>query len=302
MAGETGQHADDEVIGGLLRLLDLERLELDLFRGYNPDQWPGGRIFGGLVAAQAVRAAMGTVGDEHHVHSFHSYFLRPGRQGTPIVYAVDRIRDGRSFTTRHVNGIQNGEVVFALTASFHRDEDTGVDYQLPLAQDAPPPEAAPPDAMFGGRSPAFFAPFEMRDVGPTPPEPDGTYRSTRRQWIRLRRRLPDDRDLHATVLTFMSDMAVVAAVQPPTGQAAWEGMMAASLDHALWFHRPARVDEWLFYDLHSVSSHGARGLARGTYHTAGGVLVASITQEALMRPLPPGAPPMIPPSEPPPEL
>ena len=157
---------------------------VNLFRGHNPNTWPGGRLFGGLVAAQSLRAAIETVDVDHRVHSFHGYFLRPGRQGTPIVFHVDRIRDGRSFTTRRVTGVQFGEAIFTMEASFHKDGEDGIEYQLPMPSDAPDPDAVDaPTSMFPVRT-SFFMPFELREIGPTPPEPDGTYRSTRRVWFR----------------------------------------------------------------------------------------------------------------------
>ena len=282
-------------------MLELERLEVNLFRGPTPGDWPGGRVFGGLVASQALRAATLTVEVEHHAHSLHAYFLRPGRNGTPIVYEVERVRDGRSFTTRVVHALQNGEVVFAMSASFHRRGEEGIDYQLPLASDAPDPEAVP-ERFLGMSMPRsnFFSPFDMREVGPTEPDENGTYRSTRRVWVRTAAPLPNDPALHACVIAFMSDMGVVMAARPPSKGNPWEAMMAASLDHAIWFHRPVRPDEWLYYDLHAVSTFNARGLVRGTLHTADGMLGVSVTQEALVRPVPAGAVPT--PPVPPPEL
>lgn len=304
-----------EAVASLIAMFDLEPLEVDLYRGANPDTWPGGRVFGGLVASQALRAAMATVEAEHHIHSFHAYFIRPGQPGVPMVFAVDRVRNGRSFTTRIVTAKQQGEATFTMTASFHRDGEEGLDYQLPRAFDVPEPDdvtdpvsgmmaqmremaerlgpemAEMAERMQMARSVSFFAPFDMRELGPTAPEADGTYRSTRRVWVRAAAALPDDRNLHACALTFMSDMAVVMAVRPPSSGLGWEGFTGASLDHAVWFHRPVRADEWLLYDLHSLSTFNARGLARGTFHTQAGVLGASVTQEALIRQLPPGTMP-----------
>ena len=288
-----------EAVDGLLQLFALELLDVNLFRAFNPTTWPGGRVFGGLVASQALRAAISTVDVPHRIHSFHAYFLRPGQPGVPAILEVERIRDGRSFTTRRVTTIQGGEAIFEMSASFHKDGEAGADYQLPRAADAPEPDEVP-DRMGGfPRGTSFFQPFEMREVGPTPPSPDGTYRSTRRVWVRTAARLPDDPAIHACVLTFMSDMAVVMAARPPTGGNMWEGFTGASLDHAVWFHRPVRADEWLYYDLHSLSTNNARGLARGVFHTHDGVLGASVTQEALIRPMRPGMTPPAPRSMPP---
>ncbi|HZT67745.1 MAG TPA: acyl-CoA thioesterase domain-containing protein [Acidimicrobiales bacterium] len=265
----------------LLQLIAVEPTGGDVFSGGTPDDWPGGRVFGGLVAAQALGAAVATVDPVHRPHSLHAYFLRPGRPGTPISYRVDRIRDGRSFTTRQVVASQEGEAIFSLSSSFHRDEE-GHEYQLPKAADAPDPEGL--DEGPFGRMTALRH-IDLRDVGPTEPEADGTYRSTRRVWMRCAGELPDDPATHACVITFMSDMGVVMAARPPRDSVTWEAMMGASLDHAVWFHRPVRADEWLFYDLHAVSNHNARGLVRGLMHTRSGVLGASVDQEALIRPL-----------------
>jgi len=283
----TDDQEATQPVDALLDLLRLERLDLDLFRGSNPDTWPGGRVFGGLVAAQSLRAAIDTVDADHSVHSFHSYFVRAGRTGSPIIYSVERIRDGRSFTTRRVTAIQSGEAIFAMDASFHRHEDDGADYHLPLAPGTPGPEddSALVPGPFGGMTdrPSLFLPFEMRELGPTDPEPDGSYRSTRRVWVRATAPLPEDPTVHACVLTFASDMAVVLAARPPVPSPSWEGFMGASLDHAVWFHRPVRMDDWVLYDLHAVSYGNARGLARGTFHDRTGRLVASMSQEALIR-------------------
>lgn len=298
-----GAETPQEAVARLVDLITLEPLEVDLYRGHNPTMWPGARVFGGLVAAQSLRAAIGSVEVDHHVHSLHGYFLRPGKPGDPIVYHVDRIRNGRSFTTRRVNAVQNGEAIFTMASSFHRMGEGAEDYQMPRAADAPVPDDI--DDRTGGfpGRPSFFRPFELRELGPTPPGPDGTYRSTRRVWVRTAAPLPDDPAIHACVIAFMSDMAVVIAARPPSPGEPWAGFMGASLDHAVWFHRPVRADSWLFYDLHSLSFTNARGLARGTMHALDGTLGVSVTQEALLRSLPPGTrPPGMPPPEATPEI
>ncbi|MGI8794685.1 MAG: acyl-CoA thioesterase [Acidimicrobiales bacterium] len=300
MTDATTESTPDEAVARLLAMLDLEPLEVDLFRGTNPTMWPGARVFGGLVASQALRAGINSVDVDHHIHSLHGYFLRPGKPGDPIVYHIDRIRNGKSFTTRRVNAVQNGEAIFTMACSFHREGEEGDDYQLPRSADAPVPEELDDrDGGFPSR-PSFFQPFEMREVGPTEPEPDGTYRSTRRVWVKTAAGLPDDPAVHACVLTFMSDMAVVLAVRPPTPGQPWAGFMGASLDHAVWFHRRIRADEWMLYDLHSLSFFNARGLARGAMHSLDGTLGVSVTQEALVRTLPEGT--MPPGMTPPPEV
>jgi acyl-CoA thioesterase-2 len=261
-------------------LLALEETSPDVFRA-PVDDWPGGRVFGGLVAAQALRAAATTVAVPHAPHSLHAYFVRAGRPGTAIDHAVTRTRDGRSFTTRQVEASQDGEVIFTMAASFHRAEE-GPEYQLPMAADVPGPEVLegpgwPFSSLRGGRQ------LELREAPVPDPGPDGTYVSTRRAWMRAHA-LGEDPVMHACVLTFMSDMGVVMAARPPRDRAMGADMLA-SLDHALWFHRPARADQWLLYDMNAVIDHGARGLVRGVMHEAGGRLVASVSQEVLIRPL-----------------
>ena len=280
--------AGEDAVSGFLSLLELDRVGEGEFAGDNPDSWPGAAVFGGLVAAQALRAAMETVDVDRRVHSLHAYFLRPGQPGVPIRYSVDRTRDGRSFTTRSVSGRQGGETIFTMSTSFHRAGEEGIDYQLAAPADAPDPDDIV-DRTGGFPVPStFFAPFDIRSVGATPPAADGTYRSTRRVWVRTTAALPDDHRVHAVVLTFMSDMAVVLAARPPgdPSRPPWEGFMGASLDHAVWFHRPVRADAWLYYDLHALSTFSARGLARGVFYDRDGSLVASVTQEALIRQLP----------------
>ncbi len=277
----------------LLALFELAEIGKDTFRAPNPVRGPWTRVFGGQVAAQAVRAAQLTVPPERPIHSLHAYFLRPGRPGEDIDMYVERPRDGGSFTSRRVKAVQEDEVIFDMLASFHREEE-GPEYQMPIALDVPSPEEAPePQGMFGRMR--SIMPFEMRELGPTEPV-DGIYRSTRRAWFRTAGRLPDDPGIHTCVLSFASDMGVVSAARVPVaGEEEWQRFMGASLDHTVWFHRPVRADEWILFDLRTVSSYGARGLAAGTMHSREGVLGVSVAQEALIRPLrgdrrPPGAP------------
>lgn len=275
----------------LLELLALERLDRDLFRAPNTAEMRGGRVFGGQVAAQALRAATLTVDVEHAAHSLHGYFLRPGDPSIPIIMSVDRIRDGRSFTTRRVVALQNGEAIFSLSTSFHTAE-TGGEYQLPIADDAPDPEDedAGTPTPFGRFGP--MSPFEVRELGPTPPDERGIYRSTRRVWVRTSGAVPDDAALRACIVTYVSDMGVVMAARVPvTGQYGFPGPgmgMAASLDHAVWFHRDIQPDDWMLMDLRSISNTGARGLVQGTIHSRDGALGAAIAQEGLVRTAPPG--------------
>jgi acyl-CoA thioesterase-2 len=278
-----------EGLDRLLSLLDLEKIDRDLYRGSNPGVGGGGRVFGGQVASQALMAASNTVEVSHRVNSLHAYFLRPGRPGKPILYAIDRIRDGSSFTTRRVVALQDGEAIFNLDASFHKEEPGG-EFELPapLAGVAPPDDLPRPD--WEPNAGAHRRPVDTRElaVGPTPT-------STRAMWIRADGTLPDDPALHACVLTYMSDSGPVGAARRPLlDQDEAEGalrrarsstFMSASLDHTMWFHRPVRADGWLLYDLEAVACSNARGLARGTMYTQDGHLVVSVTQEALIRPI-----------------
>lgn len=261
----------NQQVDRLLDLLDLERIGPDSFRHVNRSRrGPGGRLFGGQVASQALRAASDTIGAELHVHSLHSYFLRPGKVGVPIDLAVDRIRDGRSFATRRVVAVQEGEAIFELSASFHIDE-AGFDVQQDLPADVPDPESLPP----GSHEHAHHRPFDAREFGPLPG-------ATRSIWTRAAGRLPDDPATHACVLTYLSDMGPVGAARragPPEVPT-----MRASLDHVLWFHRPVRADGWLLYNLEAVSLSGARGLARGLVHAHDGRLAMTVSQESLLRP------------------
>lgn len=265
----------------LLELLDVEPLDRDLFRGHNIEHEPGGRLFGGLIAAQALRAAQRTADADHTVHSLHSYFMRPGRQGMPVILHVDRIRDGRSFATRRVVAVQQGQAIFTMAASFQRPEP-GAEYAIAPAADTPAPDDAahhptPFDGYHGRMS------LEIIELMPFDAAPDGAG-TTRRAWVRTNGPLPDDPSLHACVLAYMSDFAAVfaSAKAVPVDPAR---IMVASLDHALWFHRPIRLDEWVLVDQRPVSNSSSRGLVTGSMHSQDGVLGASVAQEALIRQL-----------------
>ncbi len=267
----------------LLALLELERIDRDLFRAATGGAWPTGRLFGGQVAAQALRVAANTVEADHFVHSLHGYFLRPGSPKAPVLLHVDRIRDGRSFTTRNVVAVQDGEAIFSLSTSFHKDEP-GREYQVPIPAGVPGPDEEvewfeSPLARFG-----VGGPFDVREMAPTPRDERGAIETTRRLWLKIRGPLDDDPALHACLLTFVSDMGAVYAAAIPLGGALGR-IMGASLDHSVWFHRPVRLDDWVLYDLRPVSNAGSRGLVQGTFHARGGALVASMAQEALIRPL-----------------
>jgi acyl-CoA thioesterase-2 len=211
------------------------------------------------------------------VNSLHAFFLRPGRPGMPIVYTVDRIRDGSSFTTRRVVAVQDGEAIFNLDASFHKEEPGG-EFELPAPLDGVPgPDDVPRHDHDWGAM--HRRPIETRELasGPRPT-------TTRAMWVRADGALPDDPALHACVLTYISDSGPVGAARRPLlGQ--FDRWMSASLDHTMWFHRPVRADQWLLYDLEAVACSNARGLARGTLYTVDGHLAVSVTQEALIRPI-----------------
>ena len=269
---------DERRVAGFLALLELEALGRDRFVGDTPSGEGPPRLFGGQVAAQSLRAATLTVPADRLPHSLHAYFVRPGRPGIPLELTVERARDGRSFTTRRVSAAQEGEPIFVLDASFHIEED-GEDWQPDDSMpDAPSPEDIPvlesPMRRFSPMSP-----FDMRPVGDT--HPMGF--SMGRFWIRLCGRLPDDPLLHACAITFVSDMNMVGAARRP-GADLSRGFMGASLDHAVWFHVPARADEWLLFDSSSLRNAGARGLAHARLHDRRGRLVATVIQEALLRP------------------
>jgi len=271
----------------LVALLDLERLEVNHFRGHNPDE-DRVRIFGGQVAGQALVAAGRTVPDDRRVHSLHAYFLRPGDPRNPVLYEVDRIRDGRSFTTRRTVAVQHGEAIFHLSASFQLPEE-GPEHQDAMPA-SPEPESLPtfaerfaPVAEALGEWYTRPRPIDTRYTEPLPggrePRPP-----RQRVWFRADGDLPDDPLLHACVLAYASDMTLLDSVLLPHG-IRWTDheFMGASLDHAMWFHRPFRTDRWLLYDQASPSATGARGLARGEIFAADGRLVVSVVQEGLVR-------------------
>lgn len=282
-----------KILDELVTLLALERIEENLFRGQSQDLgW--GTVFGGQVLGQALSAAVQTVPNDRHAHSLHAYFLRPGDVSKPIVYDVDRIRDGSSFTTRRVVAIQSGHAIFNLAASFQKDEE-GFAHQEAMP-DVARPDALPTEqermAPFAQRLPRILReravaarPFEIKPADaqgdpflPGPSEP------SRRVWLRTAGRLPDDPALHRYLLAYASDYSFLTTALLPHG-VTWltPGMQVASLDHVMWFHRPFRVDEWLLHVMDSPSASGSRGLVRGRVYTESGVLVASTAQEGLIR-------------------
>jgi acyl-CoA thioesterase-2 len=283
----------DEQLDQLIELLDLERLERNWFRGQSP-QSGRDRIFGGQVMAQALVAAYRTV-ERRHAHSFHSYFLRPGDPKTPIVYQVDRIRDGQSYSTRRVIAIQHGEAIFHFEASFCVDEE-GLSHQLPAELPGEPEGAVYEEEIRGELARReiqrddrrFDLPIELRTVGGLHLFDRSVRAPHTRTWLRAKGTLPEEVGLHQAVLAYASDLTLmVSAVLPhPIGMSD-PGFRSASLDHAMWFHRPFRADEWLFFDQDSPISDRARGFARGAFYTRAGALVASCAQEGMMRYRPP---------------
>jgi acyl-CoA thioesterase II len=270
---------DDDPTSRLLRLLELEeRGGPDAFRAATPAPGDGPpRLFGGQVAAQSLRAATLTVDtDDRPPHSMHAYFIRPGKPGVPLDLDVVRARDGRSFSTRTVTASQDGEAIFVCAASFHTPEE-GEDWPGVERLDAPLPGDEVTESPLSRF--ATMSPFDMRPIAGLS-EMGWVLHPF---WVRTKGRLPDDPAILACVIAFISDMGVVGSARGRS-PASPRDFMGASLDHALWFHRPGRPDDWLLFDVHPLTNAGARGLARGTLHASDGTLVASIVQEALLRP------------------
>jgi len=280
------------VLSDLIDLLALERLEENLFRGESQDLgW--GQVFGGQILGQAMSAAEQTVPKDRFCHSLHAYFLRPGDVTRPVIYDVDPIRNGRSFTTRRVVAIQNGKAILNLSASFKIEED-GFDHAAAMP-DAPPPESLKTNQELlrelGDRIPHVLRlradadrPIEIRPVNPghpLEPEPREPYRQA---WFRAADPLPDEPSVHRKLLAYASDFSFMTVSMLPHG-ISWltPGMQTASLDHSMWFHRPVHFDEWLLYSVDSPSASNATGLVRGQFFDQQGRLVASTAQEGLIR-------------------
>jgi acyl-CoA thioesterase II len=266
-----------EPLDRLLELLDLEQIEENLFRGVSPRE-RAMRVFGGQVAAQALVAATRTV-TEAAVHSLHAYFLRPGDPNRPIVYDVDRIRDGRSYSTRRVVGIQAGQAIFNLQASFHRGDELGYEHQIPAPEGIPEPESL--ESTYRGlrTSQAFLElvrPIEIRAV----PDRD---RLSRYIWMRANGTLGDDPTLHCCVAAYASDLSLLptALLAHPSPEP--EPTMIASLDHAMWFHRPFRADEWMLYEQISSTANDGRAFCRGQLWRRDGTLAMTVAQEGVLR-------------------
>jgi acyl-CoA thioesterase-2 len=289
----------EPVVSELIELLSLERLEDNLFRGQSRDIGTK-YVFGGQVLGQALSAAQATVDSGRMAHSLHAYFLRAGDIQQPIVYDVDRTRDGSSFSVRRVTAIQHGKVIFFCAASFHEHED-GVEHQLKMPE-VPQPEDVAPTAPVPGEIMATLppkvqrwlsrrGPFEFRHVYPrddlNPPERP----PFQQVWFRLCEPVGDAPELHHALLAYASDFQLLGTANYPHGISYYQpNVQMASLDHALWFHRPFRADDWLLYSIDSPSAQSSRGLARGQIFNREGKLVASTAQEGLIRVLPEGAP------------
>lgn len=279
------------VVDGLVALLDLERIEENIFRGLSPNVSLQ-RVFGGQVAGQALVAATRTVEPDRRVHSLHSYFIRPGDPAIPIVYAVERVRDGHSFSVRRVSAVQHGQVIFTLSASFQLEQG-GIDHQREMP-DVPAPDSLPSidERLIGfddlaeaiSHVPQAFdiryvddPPWIQRGSGPRENRPH-------RIWMKADGTLPDDPTLHLCVITFASDLNLLDSVLIRHGMAArLDPISLASLDHAMWFHRGFRADEWFLYESSSPSASGGRGLATGRFFARDGRLLVSVAQEGLIR-------------------
>ncbi len=281
------------ILRDIIDLLDVERIEENLYRGRNAAE--SEHVFGGQVLAQAIAAAYRTIGEQRQLHSIHAYFLRPGDWNAPILYEVDRIRDGKSFTTRRIAAIQHGRAIFSMSSSWQRDEP-GLEHSVPMP-DVPSPESLRSDkeayAQIAKTRPEVqrfayrFDAIDSRQVenilmGNTsqmhPP-----YKHT---WLKTRDPLPDNPEVHLCMLAYMSDLDFMSTSMLPHGRSPGGGdrnFQGASLDHALWFHRPFRADEWLLFAKSSPSASGARGFVRGQFFNARGELVATAAQECLIR-------------------
>lgn len=286
----TDMQSNQAALDDLVQLLDLEVIEVNIFRGYTPDE-NRQRVFGGQVAGQALVAAARTIDEaDRLVHSLHAYFLRPGDPTIPILYEVDRIRDGRSFSTRRVVAVQHGRAIFNLQASFHNTEP-GPNHQLQMPTGVGDPESLPdfktlmaPYAEQMGDWYDRPRPIDLRYVDGDPIGRKGTRSTGQRVWMRATGELPDDPVLHACILTYASDMTLLDTTLLPFGLS-WDtpGMQMASVDHAMWFHRPFHANEWMLYDQVALSTSSALGLAGGAIYAADGSLVVTVVQEGLAR-------------------
>ena len=285
----TAEQAGQPELDALVRLLDLEQIEADIFRGQS-HQTPIQRVFGGQVAGQALVAAGRTVAPERAVHSLHSYFIRPGDTNKPIVYEVDRVRDGRSFSVRRVVAVQDGKTIFTLSASFQLEQD-GIEHEQPMP-DVPSPEDLPTmEERFRDR-PDIYAqltrrahPIERRYVdGPSWDRGPDDRSGVQSLWMRANGVLPDDPLLHVCLLTYASDLTLLDTILVHHGLSHEHTQIAmASLDHAMWFLRPFRMDEWILYSMKSPAARGGRGFATGRFFSRDGHHLGSVAQEGMVR-------------------
>jgi acyl-CoA thioesterase-2 len=281
----------NSVLRDIVKLFDVETIEKNLYRGQNHDTE---HVFGGQVLAQAIVAAYHTVDAKHALHSLHAYFLRPGDWSRPILYEVDRIRDGHSFTTRRVAAIQHGKAIFSLSCSWQQHEQ-GLSHSQPMP-DVPPPESLrgdleahqamvkdkPEFARFGFR----FEAIDSRPVERILASDQREHPPFKNTWLKTRDALPDDPEVHLALLAYMSDLDFMSTSMLPHGRNSMRGSIrGASLDHAIWFHRHFRADEWLLFSKSSPNAAGARGFVRGHFFNRDGELVATAAQECLIRPI-----------------
>jgi acyl-CoA thioesterase-2 len=281
-----------DVLHDLLELLKLEKIEENIFRGLSQDMGFG-NVFGGQVLGQSLSAASRTVREDRSAHSLHAYFMRPGDPKLPIVYQVDSLRDGHSFSTRRVTAIQKGRPILSMETSFHIEE-SGFEHQSQMP-DVPPPEGIESELEMARRVREKIPesireqiicdkPIEIRPVNPMNPFAPVKRAPARYAWFRTIASLPDDIALHKYMLAYASDFGLVSTSMYPHGRTFWDpSMQVASLDHAMWFHREFRMDEWLLYAMDSPSAGHARGFSRGNIFTRDGRLVASTVQEGLIR-------------------
>lgn len=275
------------ILKSLVDQLDLEQIDINLFRGVSV-QMGSPRVFGGQVLGQALIAALRTV-ENRPCHSLHGYFLRPGDLSIPIIYEVDRIRDGKSFTTRRIVAIQKGEAIFTMAASFQSFEE-GLSHQIEMP-DVPPPEECYTDEdlitdkkmLAEMQAMRVNRPVEMRRVEPISYMTPEAREPLQHTWLRSRQSLPDEPAIHQCILAYASDLGLLSTSALPHGQSFFTGLQSASLDHAMWFHRDFRADEWVLFQMESPAAVGARGFNRGSMFTQDGRLIASVAQEGLMR-------------------
>ncbi len=282
----------DKIVENLIEHLVLERLEENLFRGPSQDIGTS-RVYGGQVLGQAIKAAQYTVEDDRPIHSLHAYFLREGDHDNPIIYEVDRSRDGRSFSARRVVAIQHGRPIFTLSASFQVEEE-GLEFQIP-APDVPGPDEVPSvrdfESIFPDKLPEKFqrllrvsAPFDLKPIGMENAIRDNSFTPCSHYWLKTAAALPNEAQLHRAILAYVSDYGLLTTTLIPHGlRFPATNLVLASIDHAMWFHRPFRIDEWVLYSSEAISTSNARGLARGHFFNSDGQLIATTSQEGLLR-------------------